>query len=749
LSFFLTTTHAQTPIPKFAQPDNKSIKDLTVSVDSNGWLYFRINAKVKANELFTTHREAMGLQEHDKMVLKKTWRDDLGYRHNRYQQYYNGIEVMHGVFVEHFARNDENMYIATGKIIEGLDIDVNPTVKEQYALENAIKHLGASEYAWQNTGMESALKQEIDSNATYFPKGELVFTPIKSEDYSKENYRLTWQFEIVASAPASHQYVFVDAHSGQIVSVHKKGHGNGPADLRYYGRKEIDTQWQGWIHQDFRLYANDDGRNIVTKIGGSSSSTSFDSHDNVRDGDDQWIGNDAERTDAATAHWAASKTWDYYQNIHGRWGTNGNGEFLRVWSNFQAGTQSFVTNNDWRLGFSLNPNGNTEATLDIVGHEFTHGVLHHEKGPGFGPGGLSGENGALAESFGDIMGFMVERTTLGANNTKNFTHGEDCGQIFRNFSNPSLVISNVNGVPTPHPSVFNGTGFVPTNSSFDFGGIHHNCSVQNHWFFLLGNGRIGTGTTGIAAISVTGIGFDKAAQIVYRSIACGSLSPSSNFAFARANSIQAATDLFGSCSNEVLQTARAWAAVGVGNVIVCPPNPVFVSTSSPYGSIVCANNLEYPYQFNAFDQPGSTYVWNFPSYWDTQINGSVITVNSFGSVYDGQSSVLSATSSTGQVGTLQLIFTDCTNFPALKAKSTQSNLTLNVFPNPVTNLLALKSNRKKAGQIDIYDSLGRLILNKKIAIDEDFIDVSALKNGLYLLKLTVENESSNVSFFKN
>jgi bacillolysin len=731
------SSNAQTHIPKFAQLDNKSIKELTVNVENNGWLFFRSNAKVKANELFLKYRDAMGLQENDKMVLKKTWHDELGYLHNRYQQYYKGVEVMHGVFAEHFARNDDNMYLANGKIVEGIDIDVNPSVKEQNALENAIKQLGAVEYAWQNPRIESELKQELDSNATYFPKGKLVFSPSKEEDYTKSSYKLTWQFEIHASQPASLHCVFVDAHSGEVLRVIKMGHGNGPAELRYYGIREIDTQWQGGWHQDFRLYANDGDRDIVTKIGGDQL-TGFDNSSNIRD----------VTINAATAHWAATKTWDFYQHTFNRCGTNGCCEFLRVWSDFQGPTNSWVTNGDWRLGISLNPNGNTEATLDIVGHEFTHGVLFHEEGPGF-PHGPKRENGALAESLGDIMGFMVERTTLGEDNLKNVTHGEACGQIFRNFRNPSSISSIINGVSVQHPNVFQGTQWHnPTDETFDDGGVHHNCSVMNHWFYLLGNGQSGTGSSGTNSITVNGIGYDKAAQIVYRSMTTGKLSNTSKFPDARTAMIQSAKELYGNCSNEMIQTAQAWAKVGVGNPLVCT-DPVYVYGSSSYGSIICVNSLEYPYAFFAYDKPGTTFTWNYPTHWTAQINGSQLTVSDFGSVYDGQGAVITATSSTGQIGAMELLFSDCTNNPMLKGKVVPSKLLLNVFPNPTSELLVLKTNRKKSGKVQIFDSIGRLIFTKNLGFDEDFIDVSTLKNGLYSLKLTVEDESSNASFFKN
>jgi bacillolysin len=571
---------------------------------------------------------------------------------------------------------------------------------------------------------------------------------LKSDDYTKENYKFTWQFDITSSKPYSRQYVFVDAHSGEIVLVFKPDSHNGPAQLRYYGTQEIDTEWMGGFNYDYKLYANDNFRDICTKIGGGED-VSFYWKPNVRDADDVW---ENDKADATTAHWVVTKAWDFYQNTFNRCGVDGNCEYLRVWSDSPDGTHSWASewpDGRWKIAFGRTitvpfSGTKTDATLDIAGHEFTHGILNCVGGPRPVPSN-GDENRALAESLCDIMGLMVERTTLGANDAKNFTHSEDCGPVLRNFENPSLVSDNQSGTLTQHPSVYKGTGWLTT------GGSHHNCSVQNHWFYLLGNGKQGTGTTGISSLTVTGIGFDKAAQIVYRSMTTGKMSATTDFAGSRVAMIQSAKELFGNCSTEMIQTAQAWAKVGVGSPLVCTPtpDPVYVSGSSSYGSVICVNRLEYPYEFYAYDKPGTTFTWNYPSNWIAQTSGNQLIVNNFGSVYDGNSAVISATSSTGQQGALQLIFRDCSNDPMLRVKNIPAKLTLSVFPNPASDILALKSNRKKAGQIQVFDSIGRLILTKNVGIDEDSIDVSALKNGLYTLKLTVEHESLNASFFKN
>src|SRR5690606_23227196 len=90
----------------------------------------------------------------------------------------------------------------------------------------------------------------------------------------------------------------------------------------------------------------------------------------------------------------------------------------------------------------------------------------------------------------------------------------------------------------------------------DNGGVHTNSGVPNYWFYLLSMG--GTGINDISdAYAVQGIGVDAAARIAFRALTLY-FTPTTDFAAARADCIQAASDLYGDCSNEMIQTANAW-----------------------------------------------------------------------------------------------------------------------------------------------------------------------------------------------
>jgi hypothetical protein len=103
---------------------------------------------------------------------------------------------------------------------------------------------------------------------------------------------------------------------------------------------------------------------------------------------------------------------------------------------------------------------------------------------------------------------------------------------------------------------------TPTQAN-DYCGVHTNSGVLNHWFYILSIGKSGTNDIG-NTYNVSGINIDKAAKIAYR-LESVYLSANSTYANARTYGIQAATELFGAGSPEVIATTNAFYAVGVGS----------------------------------------------------------------------------------------------------------------------------------------------------------------------------------------
>jgi len=72
-----------------------------------------------------------------------------------------------------------------------------------------------------------------------------------------------------------------------------------------------------------------------------------------------------------------------------------------------------------------------------------------------------------------------------------------------------------------------------------------------------------------------------------------------------------------------------------------------------------------------------------------------------------------------------------------------------VYPNPVSNTLNLSSKENiEASSINIYNTLGQLVLVIPNAQNTKSIDVSSLSAGNYFIKINSDKGTSNAKFIK-
>lgn len=441
--------------------------------------------------------------------------------------------------------------------MEGLNLNVSPIINESEAL------ILAKSYSNVITSSRDTLGFPILSKL-------LIIN-------SSGTYKLTWKFTIIGDTDSYNSDIYVDANSGTII----KDESNIRKDNfnhTFYGRKwDMDTYMIGppwynpYLDDLYYLFANDNGRNIY-----SNESYTQDFKNQAWAIDDMAVNNSftwhSHRQNFTSAHYCVQKAWDFFKNSpYNRNGLSGWGNHLRVMASMPQIDNSYEPDNqqDYILtGFSSSINLNT---YDLVGHEFTHGIIHRSH-----PMPNVFVVGAIAESFSDIFGFMVERYALGY--TEDWTIGEDVS-VFRNMQFPNSALLN------PSPAYYKQAGFwvepgtygVP-NGTNDFGYIHRNAGVMNKWFYLLSTGGsqpIEILINGSYLLQPTrvvgGIGVDKAARIAYYAMTNfdnfkGNFT---TFETVRATTIAAAIKLYGICSNEYNQTCAAWYAVNVGNY--CEP----------------------------------------------------------------------------------------------------------------------------------------------------------------------------------
>jgi zinc metalloprotease ZmpA len=268
-------------------------------------------------------------------------------------------------------------------------------------------------------------------------------------------------------------------------------------------------------------------------------------------------------TAGADAHYGLALTWDYYKTTFGRNGIDniGSTTFSRVHYGRRY-VNAFWSDSCFCMTYG-DGDGRTYLPLvaiDVAGHEMSHGVTSRSAGLIY-----SGESGGLNEATSDIMGTMVEYYANNPKNPPNYLIGE------------RIYVAN-NGVPNPTTALRymfkpNIDGASPDCYSGSIGGldVHYSSGVANHFFYLLAEGAVvptGFGSLTPASLvcngntAITGVGRDAAAKIWYRALTVY-MTSSTNYAAARAATLSAAADLYGSGSAQYATVAAAWSAVSV------------------------------------------------------------------------------------------------------------------------------------------------------------------------------------------
>jgi bacillolysin len=246
---------------------------------------------------------------------------------------------------------------------------------------------------------------------------------------------------------------------------------------------------------------------------------------------------------AVDAHYFAGATFDYYKDVFGRNSYDGSGATIKSSVHYSSNYNNAFWNGSQMVygdgdGTTFAP---LSGGLDVVAHELTHAVTDFSSDLVY-----QNESGALNEAISDIFGTLVE---YHENHDPDFEVGEDiytpntAGDALRSMSDPSKY-----GDPDHYSVRYTGTG--------DNGGVHTNSGIINKQAYLLSEGGTHYG------VNVTGIGTAKLGEIYYR-MNTVYLTSSSTFSQARSAAVQAASDLYGSSSQEVQSVHQSFDAVGI------------------------------------------------------------------------------------------------------------------------------------------------------------------------------------------
>ncbi|MCX4758898.1 M28 family peptidase [Kitasatospora purpeofusca] len=349
--------------------------------------------------------------------------------------------------------------------------------------------------------------------------------------------RLAWETVLTgrtASAPST-LHVFVDARNGEVVDSYDdvragtiNSKWNGPAPVT------ISTTGSGSSYS-----LRDPGRPGLSCADNATGQVFTKSSDSWGTGNPT-----SKETGCGDVMFAAQKEWDMLKDWLGRNGHNGTGGSWPV----KVGLND--VNAYWDgSSVSIGHNNANEwiSSIDVVGHEFGHGIDQYT------PGGANNENG-LGEGTGDIFGALTEAYANQPSPYDNpdYTVGEMINLVgrgpIRNMANPSLV----NGDPNCYSSS------IPSTE------VHAAAGPLNHWFYLLaegsnpGGGKPTSPTCNSSA--VTGVGIKDAGRVFYG----GMLLKTSGMTYKkyRTTTLTAAKSLDPSC-NLFNRTKAAWDAVSV------------------------------------------------------------------------------------------------------------------------------------------------------------------------------------------
>jgi Zn-dependent metalloprotease len=493
----------------------------------------------------------------DDYEVKRVEIDELRTAHTHVQQIVGGVKVWEGEAIVHLDQAGEVSDL-TDSLADGIAVNTTPNFNEKQAVRMAL--------------------------ADYQGKASLTDNPIvemfiyRGEDRDHLTYRVETP-RLDGSRATCDPVVFIDAHTGEKVHGYDNLH-TGTGSSLYSGTISINTSQSG-----ANFYMEDLTRKQGTfnmNNTGSTTTGTGGTQSRYTDADDNWTATNARA--GVDAHYGAAMTYDFYLNKLGRNGIDGaggpgtttaaaNSGVSLVASRVHFGSaynNAFWFNNMMSYGDGDGSSFTPLTTVDICGHEMTHGVtersanLTYEK-----------ESGALNEAMSDIMGSMVELyKDGGVVSGDTWKIGEDAytpgtsGDALRRMDNPNAV-----GDPDHYTLRLYQGACTPNQNTNDSCGVHTNSSIVNHAYYLIANG----GTNRVSGIASPGIGTDAGAKIFYRALVTY-MTSSTNFAGARTATLNAATDLYGTGSSQYNGVAQGWCAVGVGT---CPGGATPTPTPTP------------------------------------------------------------------------------------------------------------------------------------------------------------------------
>lgn len=520
-------------------------------------------------------KSVLNANKQDEFVLKskREKKGDLFTEH--YRQFYRGVEVEGGIFILHFKSG--KITKANGHYINTAGIDPVPKITPDDAAISYATYLQIS-----NDSLPKYLHGIVIAEIRNISGKDTIYTT-----------SLCYKINLLGSPLANGETAYIDAHTGKVLKTQKNLYNSsatGTFSTLYRGTRSAGTQYYNNVFNSI-----DSSRNAIINtwdINNSEWDTYAANAIEFTDNNNIWTVQEHSTNDdqmALDIHWALQEIYDYFDGEHKLQSFDDNEHMI------DAFVHAEFNNNKDNAAFGWFPNGDQAfffgdgesvfkplGALDVVAHEYAHAITHNFTGLA-----IDGDvESAMNEGLSDIWGVVIENEV--APEKDHWKIGEEVIDVagdncLRNIQDPESSSANV--------QIANTFGDATYNTPNDF---YAKSGIMSHWFYLLSEGGDGQNDN-FDDYLVYGLGIDMAAKVVFEG-QTGHFADVDNYTEARTAMVDAAEDLFGGNSFQVLQVENAWYAVGIGNQItqptisgsdlVCYSGSTFALNNSPSGSVI-------------------------------------------------------------------------------------------------------------------------------------------------------------------
>ncbi len=563
----------------------------------------RALAAASARNLIASHAPALKISGHDTFKALPV-QSNHGIQYAAYTRDYRGLPVVGGDFV--VVTNSRGQVLSTS-VAQTHRVDlasVTPTVGRARAT--------------------AAARQQV-AHPTRATAPRLVVWQHGARS------RLAWQTTATGHRGAlpDIKTVVVDARNGRVLQAREKVM-EGTANTKWEGSVSIPTTLSG------STYSMKDSFAPTLVCQDAATNTTFSKTT------DTWgNGNETSReTDCGDSFYSAEQERQMLSAWDGRSGMDGSGGWVPIRVGL-ADVNAYYDGTQVQVGHTQST-GEWIGEIDVVAHEFGHGVDDHT------PGGIS--NGNTQEFVADTFGAATEWYANNPTDTPDFTVGERVNLVgsgpIRYMYNPSLA-----GDDNCYSSA------VPTEE------VHAAAGPGNHWFYLMAEGSSPTNGQPTSptcnSSTVTGVGIQKAEQVMYNAMLMKT--STSSYLKYRTWTLTAAKNLDASCAT-FNSVKAAWNAVSVpaqtGDPTCTTGGTNTVTVNNPgaqTGTVGTAKSL----QMTATDSAsGQSFTWSatgLPA--GLSINASTGLISGTPTTAGTFSSTVTARDTTGATGSATVSWT--------------------------------------------------------------------------------------------